>query len=347
MFAAADERLREPAFLGGTDRTWTAECILGGLSSGEGLIWAVRDPIEKRERVSRRGEPPAYVTVTDDAGVEDKRVLVQEAEFATVLKQFERQGNTLSPVLRQAWESGALRSMTKNSPARATGAHVSVVGHITQDELMRYLTATETANGLANRFLFCAARRSKLLPDGGTLDPAVLSALAGWLAEAIGFGEQADRLVRDEAASAVWRELYPTLSADRPGLAGSLLSRAEAHVVRLSLIYALLDASLVIGERHLRSAVAAWEYCERSVLHLFADRIGDPAADAALQLIRQAGAGGVSRTDIQTALGKHVYGDRLTAALGLLASAGTAHAVRSDTGGRPVERWFPGRSGGL
>jgi hypothetical protein len=66
---------------------------------------------------------------------------VYEPEFANVLKHTERQGNTLSVILRQAWDgTGAIRALTKNSPARATGAHVSMIGHITAEELRRYLT---------------------------------------------------------------------------------------------------------------------------------------------------------------------------------------------------------------
>ena len=78
-----------------------------------------------------------------------------------MLKVMTREGNTLSPVIRSAWDSGDLRSLTKNSPARATGAHVSIIGHITKDELRRLLTETESANGFANRFLFlgCAAQQ--------------------------------------------------------------------------------------------------------------------------------------------------------------------------------------------
>ncbi|MGH2364009.1 MAG: hypothetical protein ACRDHX_05075 [Chloroflexota bacterium] len=41
--------------------------------------------------------------------------------------------------------------MAKNSPTRATDSHVSVVGHITTDELLRYVNATELANGFLNR----------------------------------------------------------------------------------------------------------------------------------------------------------------------------------------------------
>jgi len=65
-----------------------------------------------------------------------------------------------------------LQNLTKNSPARATGAHISSIGHITADELRRYLTATESANGFGNRQLWICTKRSKLLPEGGTIDPS-------------------------------------------------------------------------------------------------------------------------------------------------------------------------------
>src|SRR5205823_2415002 len=139
--------------------------ITTGLSSGEGLIWAVRDPGGK----DAHGEP--------DAGVNEKRRIVLDGEFASTLKMLGRQGNTLSPVIRNAWDSGDLRILTKNSPAQASGAHISIIGHITREELRRELTATEQANGFANRFLWCCAKRSKHLPDGGDLHDADLRSL--------------------------------------------------------------------------------------------------------------------------------------------------------------------------
>ena len=90
-----------------------------------------------------------------------------EQEFASVLKVAEREGSTLSATIRQAWDSGNLRILNKNSPARATGAHISILGHVTKAELLRYLTSTEAANGFANRFLWVCVRRSKCLPEGG------------------------------------------------------------------------------------------------------------------------------------------------------------------------------------
>ena len=91
--------------------------------------------------------------VTTDPGVSDKRLLVIEEEFVRVLASMGRESNTLSAVLRQAWDSGDLRTMTKSSPARSTGAHISIVAHVTCDELRRAMAETEHTNGFANRFL--------------------------------------------------------------------------------------------------------------------------------------------------------------------------------------------------
>ena len=70
-----------------------------------------------------------------------------------------REGNTLSAIIRQAWDSGNLHPLTKNSPIRATDAHISIIGHITREELLRYLTETEQANGFANRFIWLMVYR--------------------------------------------------------------------------------------------------------------------------------------------------------------------------------------------
>jgi hypothetical protein len=78
-----------------------------------------------------------------------------------------REGNILSTIIRQAWDDGALQTLTKNSPMKATDAHVSIMGHITKSELLRHLTETETANGFANRFIWFLVKRSKELPFEG------------------------------------------------------------------------------------------------------------------------------------------------------------------------------------
>ena len=148
------------------DPKWCEERIMGGLSSGEGLIWAVRNPIYKTEPVREKGRVVGSVEVLADAGVADKRLMVLESEFGSVLKVIGRERNTLSAIIRQAWDTGTIRTLTKNAPAHATGAHISIGGHITRDELRREISETDMANGLANRFLWLCVRRSKCSTRG-------------------------------------------------------------------------------------------------------------------------------------------------------------------------------------
>jgi hypothetical protein len=318
---------------------WAAERVQSGLSSGEGLIWSVRDPILKRERIKERGAEVRYEEVEADPGVADKRLLVYEPEFANVLKQTERQGNTLSVIIRQAWESGSLRSMTKNSPARASGAHVSIIGHITAEELRRYLSLTETANGFANRFMWICTQRSKQLPEGGRPDELVLRGLVERLGHVLTFARGIGEVGRDEQTRALWREVYGDLSADRPGLGGALLARGEAHVMRLALLYALLESSRLIQAPHLMAALAVWQYALDSVRYIFGDALGDPVADDLLRFLRAAGPDGATRTDIRDFFGRNRSSEQIGRALALLAEHGLARRLQRDTNGRPAECW--------
>src|SRR5262249_28156384 len=120
----------------------------------------------------------------------------------------------------------------------------------------------------------------------------------------------------------VWREMYPSLAADRPGLVGSLLNRAEAQVLRLSMIYALLGGSSSIEVGHLVSATEVWAYCERSAEYLFGDATGDPIADAIAQALRSNGQ--LTRTQISDLFGRNESAARLSHALQVLVTAGRA-----------------------
>jgi hypothetical protein len=321
------------------DPGWAGERVQSGLSSGEGLVWTVRDAIMRRERVREPGQTSRYEEVEADPGISDKRLLIHEPEFASVLKQTERQGNTLSSVMRQAWDGLDLRTLTKNAPARSTGAHISLVGHITAEELRRYLTQTETANGFGNRHLWLCTERSKVLPEGGCVDQGAWQALPGELAEALAFARGVGEMRRDEEARVLWREVYGELSEGRPGLAGALLARGEAHVMRLALLYALLDRSDVIGAAHLMAALALWDYAERSVRYVFGDGLGDPVADDLLRLLRSC-PGGLTRNDLRDYFGRHQPSERIGQALGLLLRHRLARFEQQETGGRPAERWF-------
>jgi hypothetical protein len=317
--------------------------IVSGLSSGEGLIWHVRDALYVEKEIRRQGKATGErETVLDDAGVDDKRLFVAEPEFARVLRVGERDGATLSPVLREAWDSGNLASLTRNSPSKATGAHVSLVGHITAEELRRYLTATEAGNGFGNRFLWVCAKRSKYLPDGGTPDEGALAAIRNDFTRAVAHARTRQELRRNEAASDRWRAVYRDLSEGRPGLLGSMTGRAEAQVMRLSCLYALVDGAEAIEVAHLEAALALWRYCFDSARFIFGDSLGNSVADDLNVALTGAGAVGLSRAEMsREVFGRNRSAKQIMQALSLLEELQLARSEVDRSGaGRPVERWY-------
>jgi hypothetical protein len=327
--------------LGMADSDWLNTCVQTGLSSGEGLIWAVRDEITAREpiRNGRERRVTGYQDVVKDPGVSDKRLMVVEPEFASPLRVSERDGNTLSAVVRQAWDTGRLRVLSKNSPARATGAHISIIGHVTKDELLKYLTDTEAGNGFANRFLWAVVKRSKLLPDGGEIHKVDFGPLIRRLASAIEFARATGEIKRDEEATELWHDVYPQLSRDRFGLFGAVTSRAEAHTLRLSCLFALLDCSGTVRLPHLAAALEVWRYCEDSCRFVFGDSLGDITADTIRAALRRNPAG-LTRTEISKLFDRHKSANEVIRALELLRSQGMARSVSRATKGRPVESWI-------
>jgi hypothetical protein len=317
------------------DPEWRAR-IMSGLSSGEGLIWAVRDPIVRHELIKETGRTEEVIT---DAGIADKRLQVVEAEFANVLRVMGREGNNLSAIIRNSWDGDDLRTLTKNSPAVATGAHISIIGHITRDELKRYLDRTEAANGFGNRFMWFCVSRSKYLPEGGNLKSENFKDFTIKLKQAIDFGKSAGEISRDDEAKEIWRDVYPKLSGDKPGLAGYLLARAEAQVLRLSALYAAMDKSSQVRKEHLFAALALWNYAENSVYSIFGQSLGDPVADQILMAL-QGESEGLSRTDISKLFSRNQSSDRLQNALNILKNAGLARMKLKETPGRKVEMWF-------
>ena len=164
------------------DQQWSTDRIANGLVSGEGLIWSVRDPVVKHEPIFEKKKLVGYEDQVVDPGVEDKRLLVVEPEFASVLRACRREQNTLSPTIRSAWDSDRLRTLAKNSPAVATDAHISIVGHITQEELRRLLSETEGSQD--SRIGFSGSpsddrsffrMEDRILTSTGTLDASRIS----------------------------------------------------------------------------------------------------------------------------------------------------------------------------
>lgn len=320
---------------------WMATRVRSGLSSGEGLIYHVRDAREEQQPVKKGGRVVEYQTVVVDPGETDKRLLIFEPELASVLRRMNGETSSLSAVMRQAWESGDLSTLTRRDALRATGAHVSVIAHVTREELIANLTETERANGFANRFLFCLVTRSKVLPEGGSVPDAVLTPLVEALRAAAAHATGDPReLRRTPAAREMWEAVYGALSEGEPGLLGAVLARAEAHVLRLSLLYAALDGAAAVDTPHLEAALALWDYADASARAIFVGRSGMAEQDALVAAVRARGP--LSQTEISGLFHRNKTAQQLDALIGLAEEAGrirkAAQAI-SERGGRPATRW--------
>ena len=323
------------------DPTWANDCCVTGLSSGEGLIHRVRDRIVKENKDGK-------IEVVDE-GVADKRLLVEEPEFASPLTVMQRDGNTLSMIVRSAWDDRALQTLTKTSGEKSTGSHITLVGHITKKELLKHLTEEKLGSGIANRFVFALVRRSKRLPHGGTEDaftPEQIHALK----EALEFGKTPRRIDLSEeieegygySARELWEEVYGDLSEGKPGLFGAVVSRAEAQVRRIATIYAALGLSEMVRVDHLLAALAVWQYAEQSAYLIFGDRTGDMVADEIVEALKEAGEEGMSRTKLHDLFGRHMKGRVLGAVLRDLEAQGRIYRKKMPKGegaGRPPEVW--------
>ena len=309
------------------DPTWASNRVMSGFGSGEAIVDEVRDP---KMGIDKAGE-----SVVIDQGVDDKRLLVLEGEFARILAVAAREGSTISAIIRDAWDFGRLAARARHQKSVATGAHVSIVTNVTVEELRRRLSEVEMANGLANRFLFACVRRSKLLPCGGQIDPAELHRLGTEVRFALDAARKISRVERSAEAEKRWAVMYAEMAKGPGGLLGAVVARAEAQTLRLSVGYALLDGKATVEEVHLEAAYALWQFCEDSAAHIFGDALGDDVADRLLAAIRAEGEAGLDFTGQAAAFGRNVKAKRLAAARAELEELGLIRTVAEETGGRP------------
>jgi hypothetical protein len=109
-------------------------------------------------------------------------------------------------------------------------------------------------------------------------------------------------------------------------------------VIRLALLYALIDGDRQIQPGQLEAALTLWDYAARSAGWALDASTGDPLAhdiDAALKH----SPGGLTRTQLRDLFHRNQPVGRVDQALAALAAAGKASRRRVLTAGRPAELW--------
>jgi hypothetical protein len=318
-------KVAEPAFI--------ASNITGGLSSGEGLIFAVRDP------VFEHSNDPAKEPKIIDPGVEDKRRWIVESEFGGTMARAKREGSSLSAVLRQAWDGKTLATLTKTSVI-ATGAHIAISGHITPREFLMRLRDSDLVGGTYNRFLPLLISRSKMLPDAPNPPRELIESYGSELQRRIRQARSLTSVTRTDAATKLWHDVYYELShveadeLDNDRL-GQFIARSVPYALRLSVLYALLDGEQAVDERHVDAAASLVRYSVASVRELLRAQ-QDPKLTRLIEALSEAGNAGLTRTDVNG-----MFSGKLTAPEldDLLEQVPGLEVHKAATGGRPSQRY--------
>jgi hypothetical protein len=264
------------------DPEWFDTRQVGGLSSGEGLVEAVKD----ETTTSKNGKTVPV------PGVADKRLMVTEGEAGGVLKVMGRDGSTLSATIRNATDHKMIGGLTKHDKTVCKNPHISIALDVTKDELLRELTHVDQMNGFGNRFFIYHVHRWNILPDGGTsIDwSPEIEVLKTRVRRAKAVG----RIQRDAEANAVWKKWYKGLP-DGDGIVAAMSARAERFVTVFSMLYALLDGHRSIKKEHLRAAIALWTYGAESVELIFGG-VGPDQANI-LAYFEEEGRGATTKPD--------------------------------------------------
>ena len=241
----------------------------GGLSTREGLVALIHDGYKHGAQ--------------EVAPIEDKRLWVVESEFANVLHQSRRGGNTLSAALRDCWDGVSLKPATKTNRLSASQPHLCLSGAISPTELMGLMTVREMTNGFANRFMMVWAERSQLLPFPKATSQVKVDSLAKRVLEILEFVRADEYHVRDVlrlelTAQAQWRyaHLYRgELNDDGSDLVSGLLERRAPMLLRLAMLFALSDLQLHIDVVHIDAAMAWMQYVAASVRYVFVNAAED------------------------------------------------------------------------
>ncbi|NRQ30681.1 DUF3987 domain-containing protein [Nonomuraea sp. NN258] len=296
-----------------------------GLSSGEGLIDRIRDPDSQE----------------DTGGTMDKRLVVVEPEFATVMARAKREGSSLGTILRQAWDGRTLAVLTR-SAYRATNPHAAIIGHITPKEFRLRLAESDMAGGSYNRFLPVYVERSKRLPIPEGVDRDVLAEIGGKLNKGILAAGQVRRIAFDPGAQALWAgTLYDEFTAaDDEDYAWTEFTRRSApYCLRIAGLYAALEGRDRISADHLTAAAALIRYSIASAVFVLDKSMRNPKLDRLRRHLDQAGDAGLTRSEVSALFSRNVPKQALDEMLAALVVSGQYAKVTTPTGGRPAVRY--------
>ena len=295
---------------------------VSGLSSGEGLIERIRDD-------------------EDDPDSKDKRLLVIETEFTSVMARSKREGSTLAAVQRQAWEGRPLTVLNRQQ-LRASGSHIAIIGHITPQEFRLRLAEADMTGGTYHRYLPVFVERSRRLPIPEGVEADTVDRLSIRLADSIGAAAQIGQLQMNSAAAALWTgELYDVLTEadDEDRAEAEFTRRAARYCLRVAGLLAALEGHSLIRAGDLRAAAAFVRYSIASASYVLDRQTRNPRLDRIRRAVDAAGAVGLTQSAVSGLFSRNLTKEVLRELLAELTADGDYEETRTPTRGRPAQTY--------
>jgi Bifunctional DNA primase/polymerase, N-terminal/Protein of unknown function (DUF3987)/Primase C terminal 1 (PriCT-1) len=314
--------------------------IRSGVQTGEAVIDMLADAdLTVNDEHTRNG-----VTAVD------KRCLLYQSEFVRMLHVSKRQGSILKDIFREVWDTGATESIAKSSQQRVTNATLSIIGHITKDDLEHDLEQVDLENGFANRFLYVHSERTKYLSSARSLTTREIHFLTEPFIEALEFSQNLTEMECPphyrftSEAKELWNEIGERLfkAGKKPtkSIEDKMAARARPMMRRIAIIYAIAEHSQEIELHHMEAAHAVWKYSVDTVRYVFGDSIGDPDANRIYRALL-ANPAGLTTTEITTKVfGNNIGKERKNRALSILAERGLIIKQRVKEGRKPKDYYI-------
>lgn len=310
------------------DRTTTA------LDSGQGLLRKITDPVYVVDKSGRE--------VLTIEGSDDKRVIYVEEELGQLFYKMMSQ-DKVEKMVTKAWDSGVLETLTKHESMRCSKPHVSIIGHITPDELYDRLEKRLVDNGFSNRWLYALIKPTQIID----LEPQPHE-LTGGFELAVEIGKKVREVATDpsagefrldEEATGLFRETSRFMYDHRPtGAMEKQVVRWRSQMFKLALIHAALDGTRTITAEHYAAARAVWAYNARSARAFFGGMTGNSHADKFLAMWKAIEFDELTLTDVSDMFSKNLAAVKRDAMLNQLQRDGILTVERGDAGpngGRP------------
>ena len=244
--------------------------ILDGLSSGEGLVSALH---YKREAF------PYEPTVG----------LVFEEEYATLLAARGRDGSTLDPKMRTAFDGSPISNRRSGETKTVNPPYwLPALIAITPTELRVRLEAGALQSGSANRWLYLPVVKRDTVPDNSA--PAFAAERRVTMLEARRAALNAKQPIAiDPAVTRMLSEYSDWLPGVAIGVARDLTRRLGIIAFRIALVHALVERSSVVAPGHLNRAIALTEYARGGIAWVFGETVGNRDADLLFRHLTAAG----------------------------------------------------------